>query len=402
MRGHFYKPTCECIGKCNCNAKWAYIIDIGTDPTTGKRKQKKKSGFKTKREAQAAASLLLSEIHNQTYIEEQNITFEDFAYQWLIIYESSGRVKESTIRVRKHEVSKMLAYFAKIKLKDITRKNYQDALQDLFNRGFAENTVDGVHRTGRMIFKKAVELEVLKNDPTLFSQVPRKPKSIEQIEGKENLPKYLEKSDLKLFLETAKNFGLEQDYTIFIVLSYTGIRAGELCALKWSDVDFNQQTLSITKTYYNPTNNQKKYKLLPPKTNTSIRKIDIDETVINVLNRHLLYQKNEMMRHRNTFHGENFVFTSIESAPGYPFYIKKIENRMRRLINIAQLNNKLTPHSLRHTHTSLLAEAGVRLEQIMERLGHKDEDTTKNVYLHVTKDMKKEASLKFKKLMEDL
>lgn len=390
------------FSRCNCNAKWAFIIDIGTDPTTGKRKQKKKSGFKTKREAQAAASLLLSEIHNETYIEEKNTTFEEFANQWLTIYESSGRVKESTIRVRKHEVSKMLAYFAKIKLKDITRKNYQDALQNLFNRGFAENTVDGVHRTGRMIFKKAVELEILKNDPTLFSQVPRKPKSIEQIEGNENLPKYLEKYDLKLFLETAKNFGLEQDYTIFIVLSYTGIRAGELCALKWSDVDFIQQTLSITKTYYNPTNNQKKYKLLPPKTKTSIRKIDIDVTVINVLKRHLLYQKNEMMRHRDIFHGEDFIFTSIESAPGYPFYIKKIENRMRRLINIAQLNNKLTPHSLRHTHTSLLAEAGVGLEQIMERLGHKDEDTTKNVYLHVTKDMKKEASLKFKKLMEDL
>ncbi|MCY8961767.1 tyrosine-type recombinase/integrase [Bacillus atrophaeus] len=65
---------------------------------------------------------------------------------------------------------------------------------------------------------------------------------------------------------------------------------------------------------------------------------------------------------------------------------------MRRLLRIAELNSKLTPHSLRHTHTSLLAQAGVSLPQIMERLGHKDEDTTKNVYLHVTKEIKKEAS----------
>lgn len=75
---------------------------------------------------------------------------------------------------------------------------------------------------------------------------------------------------------------------------------------------------------------------------------------------------------------------------------------MRRLLKIAELNPELPPHSLRHTHTSLLAEAGVSLPQIMERLGHKDEDTTKHVYLHVTKEMKKEASQKFKELMENL
>lgn len=58
---------------------------------------------------------------------------------------------------------------------------------------------------------------------------------------------------------------------------------------------------------------------------------------------------------------------------------------MARLLKIAGLNGQLTPHSLRHTHTSLLAEAGVGLEQIMDRLGHTDDHTTKNVYLHVTK-----------------
>lgn len=109
------------------------------------------------------------------------------------------------------------------------------------------------------------------------------------------------------------------------------------------------------------------------------------------------------MKYRVVYHNEDFIFASIdEMLPGYPLYIKKIENRMRRLLKIAKLNSNLTPHSLRHTHTSLLAEAGVSLPQIMERLGHKDEDTTKNVYLHVTKEMKKEASQKFKELMENL
>ncbi len=110
-----------------------------------------------------------------------------------------------------------------------------------------------------------------------------------------------------------------------------------------------------------------------------------------------------MMKHRDIYHDKDFVLASIdEELPSYPLYIKKIENRMRRLLKIAELNPELTPYSLHHTHTSLLAEAGVSLPQIMERLGHKDEDTTKNVYLHVTKEMKKEASQKFKELMENL
>lgn len=62
----------------------------------------------------------------------------------------------------------------------------------------------------------------------------------------------------------------------------------------------------------------------------------------------------------------------------------------------------LTPHSFRHTHTSLLAEVDVPLELIMDWLGHDNEDTTKKIYLHVTQDRKKEASEKFGKLMREL
>lgn len=75
---------------------------------------------------------------------------------------------------------------------------------------------------------------------------------------------------------------------------------------------------------------------------------------------------------------------------------------MARLLALANLNLELTLHSLRHTHTSLLAEAGVALEQIMDRLGHSDDQITKNVYLHVTQEMKKEAPHKFTQLMRSL
>jgi integrase len=75
---------------------------------------------------------------------------------------------------------------------------------------------------------------------------------------------------------------------------------------------------------------------------------------------------------------------------------------MARLLKLAGLNESLTPHSLRHSHCSILAEMGVPLQDIMDRLGHKNDDTTKNVYLHVTKTKKKEASHKFGELMKSL
>jgi integrase len=401
---HFYRPRCKCEGKkCKCGASWAYILDIGTDPKTGKRKQKKKSGFKTKKEAETAAAILQNEINQGTFVEETNVTFDAFAFEWLYMYESSGIVKQSTVRIRNHEIKRLLDYFAKLKLSCITRNQYQNALNDLRKRGYAQNTIDGAHRTGKMIFKKAVEIGILKKDPTEFTHVPKQQKTIEELEEKKDLPCYLEKQELKQLLQVAKKMGLDQDYPIFLLLAYTGMRIGELCSLKWRDIDMDEQTISISKTYYNPTNNRKEYKLLTPKTANAVRVIDVDDTVISELKKHQTFQKTIIMKHRDIYHEQDFVFACIdEELPGYPLYIKKVENRMKRLLKLAGLRKELTPHSLRHTHTSLLAQAGVSLPQIMERLGHKDEDTTKNVYLHVTKEMKKEASQKFKELMENL
>ena len=102
------------------------------------------------------------------------------------------------------------------------------------------------------------------------------------------------------------------------------------------------------------------------------------------------------------YYNRDFIFAKLERQHGYPIVIKTVQNSMKRLLNIAELNPELTPHSLRQTHTSLLAEVGVSFEQIMDRLGHSDDQITKNVYLHVTQEIKKEASQKFSELMRSL
>ncbi|UQZ74825.1 site-specific integrase [Niallia circulans] len=402
MKGHIYKRGCKCKKKkCTCGSKWAFMVDIGIDPVTGKRKQKGKGGFRTKQEAEVAAAALIHEVEEGMYVEETNQTFIDFSKEWLSIYRDSKDVKPGTIRVRLHEIGKLMPYFAQLKLRDITRKRYQDALNDLKGQGYSDSTMDGIHRTGRMIFRKALELEIIKKDPTEYAYLKKDKKTIEQLE-EEEVPKYLEKEELALFLKTAWEQGLEVDHLMFLILSYTGIRVGELVALKWKDVDFINHTISITKTYYNPNNNTLEYQLVTPKTRKSRRKIIVDEEVIDALKEHKNVQDEVIKRLENSYHNEDFIFAKMERQYGYPIVIKTVQNRMARLLRIAGLNQELTPHSLRHTHTSLLAEAGVSLEQIMDRLGHSDDQITKNVYLHVTQEMKKEASHKFAELMRSL
>ncbi len=179
MKGHFYRRGCSCKKKkCNCGSKWAFTIDIGVDPITGKRKQKVRSGFKTKEEAEAAATRLIHELNQGIYTEETDLTFCEFASQWLPIYSEATDVKLRTIRVRIHEINKLLPYFAQLKLKDITRKRYQDALNDLKDREYSDSTREGIHRTGRVIFWKALELELIKKDPTEFSYLKKDKKQL--------------------------------------------------------------------------------------------------------------------------------------------------------------------------------------------------------------------------------
>lgn len=377
---------------------WTYCMYIGFD-VNGKRKRKTQGGFTTKKEAQTAAAAIENEVANGTYVEEKDISFRNFAELWLKGY--SAEVKKSCSRVREIQLKVLYKYFDAVKIKDITKIQYQECLLDLLKKEYAESTISGVHGTAKMIFKKAVELDVIKNDPTQFARPPRKVQTVEDVEAETEVPRYMEKEELATFLRFAHDAGIESDYAVFLTLAYTGIRAGELCALKWQDIDFENSTIKITRTYYNPDNKIFDYELLPPKTKASKRIIPVSQKVIAELKVHQARQNKENMSKRDVWHDEDFVFT-LKDYPGYPLYTKHIRVRMARLIRLSGLNEELTPHSLRHTHTSLMAEADVGLEEIMQRLGHINDKTTRTVYLHVTKDMKKEAAHKFDKLMDNL
>lgn len=391
------------IKKDEKTGTYYFVLDLPRDPVTNERRQKRRRGFKTKKEAQAAAATLLHELTRGTHVEETDMSFEAFSESWIVYYGKVGNVKISTVRARSKEVNILLRYFKAIPIKKITKKMYQDMifnLKDTFK--LADNTISGVHGCARMIFKRALELDLITADPTQFAKLPKTMVTVDDLENKTAIPKYLEKDDLAIFLKAAEDHGLDGDYETFLTLAYTGMRIGEFAVLRDTDIDFVEHTISIKKTYYNPTNNMVNYTLLPPKTMKSERVIEVAERVTTALKNYMSGNKEFIMLNRKTYYDKKYIMPNKESHPGYPNTLKHYLNRMARLLKIAGLNTDLTPHSLRHTHTSLLAEAGVPIQEIMDRLGHKDDDTTKHVYLHVTKTRKKEASQKFDELMQNL
>jgi integrase len=181
-----------------------------------------------------------------------------------------------------------------LKLNDITRKRYKDALNDLKGQGYSDSTMDGIHRNGRVIFRKALEQEIIKKDPTENAYLKKNRKTIKQLEYEE-VPNTLKEKNLLCFLIPRGNRGLFR--LLDVPYSFIpGIREGELVALKWKDVDFNNHTISITKTYYNPTKNTSEYQLVTPKTRKSRRKIIVDEMVISALKDHKNFQQEVIKR----------------------------------------------------------------------------------------------------------
>ncbi|WP_138756452.1 tyrosine-type recombinase/integrase [Paenibacillus sinopodophylli] len=395
---HFYK-----VDATNKQGfKWVCVIDGPPDLLTGKRRQIARRAD-TQKEARRRVEEAVDKLSDTSAEDKKikNVTFTTMADDWLKHY-SRGRAKESTIRVREKEIKILKRYLAAAKGERITSKAYQEILDDLDKQDYARTTIEGVHVTAGMIFRYAASEKLMRSNPAVGAKIPVRAETIEDIESKGIEEEYLEREELNQFLEAVRIHGKELDLERFYLLAFSGIRSGELCALKWTDLNFETNELRITKTLYNPDNNMTEYKLTPPKTKASIRTIEIDAKVMHLLK--LLQDRN--LKHKELFgkigedyHDENFIFCRPN---GYPFIQKSVLNRMDRLLKKTNIVKRATPHIFRHTHVSMLTEADVDINTIMLRVGHDDMKTTMQVYTHVTKKMKKNASEKLSASFESI
>ncbi|AGK51992.1 tyrosine-type recombinase/integrase [Bacillus sp. 1NLA3E] len=376
--------------------KWVCVKDGPPDPVTGKRNQIPRRGD-TKKEAEAKVDEAIRKLTDHGIDDKKikNLPFEKVALEWLNTY-SRGKVKASTVRVREKEIKILLRYIAKVNIDKVSPRMHQNILNDLDDKEYAKTTIEGVHVTANMIFNFAIKEKMRRDNPCTGSVIPVKKLTVEDIENNTIEEKYLEKDELSEFLSTAHQYGLLMDMEIFYLLAFSGMRSGELCALKWTDVDFETNEIRITKTLYNPDNNMHKYELTPPKTKGSIRTFDIDDSIIDLLKAHKKNQAKIKMANRHKYpdyHDKNFIFCREN---GYPFIQKNIIIRMNRLLKKTSIQKNATPHIFRHSHISMLAEAGIDINTIMKRVGHDDMKTTMKIYTHITDKMKKNATEKIK------
>ena len=377
--------------------KWAYRAYAGKDPITKKDKQASKSGFRTKKDAQLAAAIFERQFHNGEFLEPSNVTFKEMSEQFLEHYLSQG-AKISSHRARKKALAHIIDRIGTTPIQKITVKMYQDSI-DALAKKYSYNYMASIHSSANMVFKYACDMKVIKESPIKGAKLPKQKKTVEELKEDNISEKFLEKKELEEFLLVAKNEGIEGDLLAFTLLSYTGMRVGEMLALKWSDIDFKNHTLRIYKTYYNESNNKKKYEILTPKTEGSIRTIEFNPVLDGLFEEHREFQERNKQDYEMLYHDDEFIFTTKD---GYPQTIKQISLRLKRLLEKTSIKKNITPHSFRHTHTSLLIEANVHIKEIQERFGDSDINTTMGIYAHMTKNMKKKASTKFGKLMNSL
>ncbi|WP_353421766.1 tyrosine-type recombinase/integrase [Staphylococcus delphini] len=374
---------------------WRYRISLGKNPQTGKYEYISKSGFKRKSDAKHHAEMVERQLRTGEYIAPSTHTFKQVADDWIKHYSNDAKI--SSVRVRHKAICHAVQRFGRYPIQSIKKHDYQSFVDDM-TKEYSKNYVDSIVSSTNMIFKYAHEMKLIKTLPSDNIRRPKKKRTVEELEETEIHKKFLEKDELVEFLQVAKyNHSPQNSFEVFITLAYTGMRAGELLALKWADIDFENNTISITKTYYNPNNNKKKYQILTPKTDSSIGKISVDPKIINLLKD---YKVNVQDKWKDELYiDNNFVFTDNN---GYPLVIKKLQLWIKAILKKTDINKNISTHSFRHTHCALLIEAGVHIKEIQERLRHKDINTTMNIYAKITNSYKKDASQKFSQLMENV
>jgi integrase len=382
------------------DGKYYYRYSV-KNAETGKRKQKEAGPYTTEKEAYNEGIKIKARILHGIYIEEKKITFSNFAKQWIELYKATN-VKENTVYLRESVIKSAEKKFGGLYMSEITAAQYQQELNKMKEDNKSKNTISNFHAVMKMIFQKALELEVVSKDITQFAKVPSFTKTVEELENFEELPEFLEKEQLAKLLKTAREYGSPQGYRILFILAYTGMRLGELCSLKLNDIDKIKKRITVTKTLY-VKGSLKKHVLHTPKNKSSIRRIDVSQRVISVFNEQVAWRNEFKMEYRKWFDDKSeYIFIDEGSCSGLPIRPSEVRKYMAVVIKLAELPSSITPHSLRHTYTSLMAESGVEITEIQSMLGHKNDTTTKNIYLHVTESKKRAAVDKLDALMEGL
>lgn len=376
---------------------WQYQFEAAK--VDGKRKQITKGGFRTKADAIEAGTKALAEYNNSgLHFEPSDISVADFFDLWLKEYCSINLKYNSTENyeriVQKHIKPKLGHY----KLKSLTSATLQTFINNIYTSGYSESMLMNIKSTISGALNYAVSpMNFIKNNPMLSVKKPSYRNSTRKntIKSRNSIPPDIMQSIFERFPE-GNNF-----YIPLMIGYHCGLRISECFGLTWDDVDFDNGYIDINKQLQK---NKTCWVFNNPKYNSN-RRIKVGTTLLKALQQHKKKQlENEI------FYGEFYTNTYIKDNVLYE-YPKSLNIQLKGVSLICRKENGefLTSdsfkyctrivhyqlniadfdyHSIRHTHATMLLSSGANIKDIQERLGHKDIQTTLNIYSHVTESMR--------------
>lgn len=343
-----------------------YYIDI-----YGNKKQRESKKFKSKGEAIKAEAEFLTSIKNANELDI-NVSFTTVYDSWLEY--KMNKVKITTYYCLKKKIDKhILDFFKDYKLHSIKLNILNNWKKHLIAKNLSINTINAL--IGYLV-------EILKYANIYYEYDIKLANYLTKV--RDDSPKQIKKESETNFwtIEEFNTFISAVDNNfykiVFIFLYRTGLRIGELMALNWNDIDFNKKTLSINKSLSHDSFDQASI-IVSPKTNNSIRIIDIDDYLIELLKK---YKKEESKIYG--FENQWFIFGGVKHLG-----LTTLRRHLNIYIKKANVK-KITIHGFRHSHVSMLIYLGCDIKDVAERIG----DTIQMVestYYHMFPTKKKKT-----------
>ncbi|HHI5794265.1 TPA: tyrosine-type recombinase/integrase [Clostridioides difficile] len=361
--------------------KWYYYFDLGV--IDGKRKKVERAGGNTKKDAEKALREALKEYENTGIMFdecEMNLAeYLDFWFNEYVILNCKYNTQESyRIHIQTH-IKPALGHY---KLKSLTPATLQNFINAKFRSNYSQSTLEVI----RAILKKALKSAVypyqfLKDNPMQYITIPKN----------ETIKKEIKVITLEEFNNILNLFNKgTYQYISLMIAFHTGMRKGEVAGLTWEDVNLKTKTIDVNHTMIKKKKGD--IELATPKSSSSYRTITIGDTLVKALKEHRKYQNENKLLFGEFYINNNFVCTKIN---GNPININSISTMCNSISR--KLNTNFSFHSLRHTHATMLLEAGANIKAVQKRLGHSNIAVTMNTYSHVTETMKQETVDLFEK-----
>ncbi len=327
--------------------KW--LIQYRYTDWQGKRRKSTKRGFKTKREAEEWL---------RNFLMSKNADFNMKFSEFLEIYynDMSTRLREYTMRSKRYIIDlKIIPYFGDKRVNDIKPADIRKWQNELIKQNYSPTYLKSINNQLNAIFNYAVKYYDLQSNPCAKAGSIGKSKAEEM--------SFWTRQEFMNFINSIMD--KRQSYVAFMVLYWTGMRIGELLALTINDINFEEKTISITKSYQRI---DKKDVITPPKTPKSKRIISIPDFLLEDIKDYI-----------------DSLYDLCDKDRLFPFTKYFMEYEMKRGIKNSGVK-KIRIHDLRHSHASLLVEMGFSPLEIAKRLGHEKVETTLNTYSHLYPD----------------